>query len=176
MLCGGVFGCAMLSLAQTNERALFVNSAVTPTALAAIANNQPLIGGLPQQRSVPNAFAFRQRSAIGSPSAQPSPGSVPPVLLALTEPNGLTPLSGLPPETMNGLGLPPNQPGFQGGPLAGSVPNGAGAAAPAGTVPAVPEPATWLTMILGFFIVGFAMRRSRRPASIEHEGVASESN
>lgn len=30
---------------------------------------------------------------------------------------------------------------------------------------AVPEPATWLTMLFGFALIGFAIRRSRRPVS-----------
>ena len=32
---------------------------------------------------------------------------------------------------------------------------------------AVPEPATWAMMILGFLAVGFAMRRTRRPALMQ---------
>jgi hypothetical protein len=32
------------------------------------------------------------------------------------------------------------------------------------SVPAVPEPATWAMMLLGFGGIGFSMRRSRRPA------------
>lgn len=175
MFSAGVAACLTLSLAQANERALFINTAVTPTALAAITDNEPL-AGLPQQRTVPTAFVFRQRNAFGSPAAQPGTGPVPPILLALAEPNGLTPLSDLRSDTGNGPGLPPGQPGFQGSPLAGSAPNGAGAAAPVETVPAVPEPATWLTMILGFFIVGSAMRRGRRPASIQLESIADKTN
>lgn len=37
---------------------------------------------------------------------------------------------------------------------------------PGGPPPAIPEPATWATMILGFFSIGWALRRSRRRRQI----------
>jgi hypothetical protein len=33
------------------------------------------------------------------------------------------------------------------------------------TVPLVPEPATWAMMLIGFAVLGFAFRRSRRKVS-----------
>ncbi len=66
-------------------------------------------------------------------------------------------------------------------PLLGSIPGGSGGSGPVGfpaigstggvpggsvtppsAVPAVPEPATWLSMFVGFFFIGFAVRSQRR--------------
>jgi hypothetical protein len=57
-----------------------------------------------------------------------------------------------------GGGLPGGGGGLPGG--GGGTPGGGGTTP--GVVGAVPEPATWLTMILGFAIVGGIMRRARQ--------------
>jgi len=44
---------------------------------------------------------------------------------------------------------------------------GTGSFGGAATFTAVPEPATWAMMLLGFGVVGFAMRRRRRPALMQ---------
>jgi len=49
-------------------------------------------------------------------------------------------------------------------PLAIVAPNSGGFTSIQGTVQAVPEPATWGLMLLGFAGIGFAMRRRRHPA------------
>ena len=83
-------------------------------------------------------------SSVGNGSPGPISGFVP---SAPTGGSGGSPGSG-----GNGGGLSPNGPGGSGG----------GGLAPPGAVGAVPEPATWLTMIIGFGVIGGVMRRARR--------------
>lgn len=179
MLASGVLVSLSLVFGESNERAIFaVTPASAPAALAAIVDNDRFSEGAPQQRTVPPAVFFaRQRNAGGSPGlASTSTPPIPPLVLALADPGGLTPLSDLPPATTDGLSVPGTQPrGFQGGPLAGSSPAGAGAAALPDTVPAVPEPGTWIMMIVGFFAVGSALRRRRRQ-SVQFELVARKAD
>ncbi|SEN61252.1 PEP-CTERM protein-sorting domain-containing protein [Sphingomonas gellani] len=80
-------------------------------------------------------------------------------------PGGISPGGG-----GGGGGPGPNTPGggggtTPGGPGGGGVTPGGpggGGLTPPGSVGAVPEPATWLTMILGFGVIGAVMRRARR--------------
>jgi len=170
MLGSGVLVSLLLALGESNERALFAATpASSPTALAAIVDNGPFAeGSLQRQTVTPAAFFARQRNAQGLPGFAPSQSSVPPVVLALAEPGELNPLAELPPGALDGIGFPGTQSrGFQGGPLAGSSPAGAGAAAPVATVPPVPEPATWIMMIVGFFVVGSSLRMRRRSPSVQ---------
>lgn len=172
MLASGVFVSLVLAFGESNERALFI---ITPSsaALAAIVENEQFAAGSPEQRRItPAAFFARERTAGSLPGLGQSAPELPPLVLALADPGGLNPLSDLPPGTTDGLGFPGTQPrGFQGGSLAGSSPPGAGAAAPPDTVPAVPEPGTWLMMIVGFFAVGTSLRMRRR-RSVQLELVA----
>lgn len=178
MLASGVLVSLALVFGEANERALFsLTPASAPAALAAIVDNGQFSEGSPQRLTVPpSVFFARQRTAGRSPGSVPDTSPIPPLVLALTEPGGLTPLSDLPPGTADGLGVLGTQPrGFQGGPLAGSSPAGAGAAALADTVPAVPEPATWIMMIVGFLVVGSSLRMRRR-RSVQFERVARQAD
>lgn len=71
--------------------------------------------------------------------------------------DNLTPLPDIPGVPVIGL-EPVGNPGGGGGPVGGG---GGGENPPPGTVPSVPEPATWATFILGFFLIGTAIRRRR---------------
>jgi hypothetical protein len=93
-------------------------------------------------------------AAIPAPvAAAPAVAAAAPVLAIPAAPaavaGGVSPLLG-------GLALVPLVPAvFNGG-------NGGGGVTTLEIAPAVPEPATWLMMISGFGILGFAMRRRRR--------------
>lgn len=176
MLASGVLVSSMLAFGESNERALFAATpASVSAALAAVVDSDQFSVGSP--RITPAAFFARRRTAGSSPDLAQSTSPIPPLVLALTDPGGLDPLTDLPPGAADGLGLPGTQPrGFQGRPLAGSSPAGAGAAAPPDTIPAVPEPGTWIMMIVGFFVVGSSFRIGRRYQSVQLERVARKAD
>ncbi len=62
-----------------------------------------------------------------------------------------------------GSGFVPFSPPGSGGPVIPVVPPPDGG----GVIPGVPEPATWTVMVVGFGMVGAAVRRSNRSTSLE---------
>ena len=103
-----------------------------------------------------------------------SPASVPPVAEA---PPSLSPVDVTPPSIGTILVPPPGElpPGS---PPGGSPPGGSPpGSTPPGTPPqvivpvpsAVPEPGTWATMLIGFALVGWRMRRQAAPATRPEE-------
>lgn len=175
MLASGVGVVMVLAFGQSSERALFPLGQVSaPTSFAAIA--EPVQPEMDVPRPHRAAFIARPRSARALPGlGQNTPP--PPIVLALSEPDALFPISDMPPESIPGLGDSANPPiSFQRGPLAGSSPPRFGAGAPQDTVPGVPEPGTWLTMIVGFFVVGSSLRIGRRIKSVEFKPVPSEAD
>ena len=167
MLAGGIAAAIVLAFGQSNERALFALEPVSaPTAFAAI--TEPVAAKSRFLRQQPPAgFIARPRSSGVLPGMGMRP-QVPPLLLALTEPERLAPMTDF---SLDALGEPVNpvsQPrGFEGGPLAGSSPVTFGPGAPLDPVPGVPEPATWLMMIVGFFVIGTTLRIGRRFKSVQ---------
>jgi hypothetical protein len=167
MLAGGVATAIVLAFGQSNERALFaLEPASAPTAFAAITEPVAAKSRFLRQRP-PAAFIARSRSAGVLPGIGIRP-QVPPLVLALTEPERLAPITDFPLDTLVEPGNPVSQPkGFEGGPLAGSSPVTFGPAAPSDPVPGVPEPASWLMMIVGFFVIGTTLRIGRRFKSVQ---------
>ncbi|MCW3796566.1 PEPxxWA-CTERM sorting domain-containing protein [Sphingomonas sp. BN140010] len=90
-------------------------------------------------------------AAVPAPIPAPAVAAAAPVLAIPVAPaaaSGVSPLLGL-------AAIPLIPAVFNGG-------NGGGGVTTLEIAPAVPEPATWLMMISGFGILGFAMRRRRR--------------
>ncbi len=124
----------------------------------------------------PSAFAARVPGApSASVPASPTTSGFQPLGLANNSPLGTG-------NTPSGIGGVPGGGGAPsgGGPTApgGSTGGGGGGAPPPNPTGAVPEPATWLTMILGFGVVGAIMRQAQRrryaaarpPVSLLSEG------
>ncbi len=180
MLACGVGAPILLGLTQSNERAMFAsNSAAAPAAFAAVADvDEPVIPSRKNRKLPANAFLARlQRpGALVPPPAGP-PGAPGNRVLALGEPAELGQLPDLPIDPFDDTAVP----GSLANPLAPGVtqpgvsPVGF-ALAPTDPVPAVPEPATWATMILGFFLVGSALRMRRRTRSVEFEPVSGKAD
>jgi hypothetical protein len=182
----GVLGGLLFAttLPVVNQRALFsplgdvpLLGDLTPVAYAATFGSYP----------GPFAGSFRPGNEPGRVGEIPAtafglriPGEPAPV--TPRGPNGSVP--GLPGPIVPGSPLPSSSPfnsgqtGFPGGvgspggafgsngPGGGGVPGSPGGGTGVGSTPgatgAVPEPSTWLTMILGFAVIGTIMRRSRR--------------
>lgn len=94
------------------------------------------------------------------PAAPPASGLLPDAALPGAPAEGALPGGGDPGGSFAPFGLPFGPPG---GPGDSFVPGGPGGPPfvppPTGPVSAVPEPGTWAVLILGFFAVGWAMRR-----------------
>ncbi len=121
------------------------------------AGNTPLT---PSERVLP---VIRTRPAIG-----PVAGFIPPV--------GLSPGGSVPGAGGGQTGLGNGGGGFgEFLPGGGGVPPGGGGGGGGGIIPVspIPEPATWLTMIAGFFALG-GMIRSRRTARRHHRAGQAE--
>ena len=132
--------------------------ALTQTKLAYAAPRAPVERVLGQERTRPagavpagapdtplvTALPVIPSDAFGDPGAPPS---------AFVTAPGLTPVGGVPV-----TGLTPGSPGGGGGGGGGGDPGDGGTTPP---VTAVPEPATWLMTILGFFAIGTGLRRRR---------------
>lgn len=170
----------LVAVAPRNERALFLRDGRQPAAKAFLAVVPPLDPVRAQvERRLFDAISWRSgRAASGRPNAQgqqfgPTNQSLPPEALPGLLSSGTGPGAGpasqggtsisapataltlaggdQPPGATGGIGAGPGAPGLP-NPIAGGV-----------TVPvvvaAVPEPSTWATMLLGFFVIGVAARR-----------------
>jgi hypothetical protein len=185
MLAGGLALVLLFGAPLRNERALFFNAGAGPTAFAAVVPQQTALVAV-----VPNVAGARRTSpsllAPGPGTPEPSfanPGI--PSAPELGQGTEQLPLSIADPLVG---GQPPNlaQP-VDSSASSGGLPQSPQNASPVGTVPTtttggtttsggsssggsnpgvgpVPEPATWALLILGFFTVGFALRRRRAPA------------
>lgn len=199
MLLGGLL--FVTTVPVVNQRALFsplgdvpILGDLSPVAYAATfgmplrpgspggAGGPPVVGG---GEAPPGAYGARTpgEPGFGGPSAGGTSSGTPPGIIGnpptLLSPQG-TPTGG------NGVpGGGGGTPGGGGGTPGGGTPGGGGGlpgggggtpgggGTSPGVVGAVPEPATWLTMILGFAIVGGIMRRARRQEVIRrHAGRA----
>ncbi|HEX8445321.1 MAG TPA: PEPxxWA-CTERM sorting domain-containing protein [Sphingomonas sp.] len=182
-LAAGIF---ISTLPVTNERALFspfadtpLLGAFSPTAYAMFTGYGPAggngpLGGLGGPRGVPGrpgaalpppaAFAARvpPAAAFAAPPAAPPPVA-----------NFARPFDGPPPAPVDAFPGPGFGPGdalsTPGGPGPISVVPGNSGPAPA---PAVPEPASWAMLLVGFAMTGAFLRRARhalgrRPADPE---------
>jgi hypothetical protein len=132
----------------------------------------PLLSTKPPHERVLSEVRDRDPDLGIAPGIEPVFGLAPDGLA----PGGGAPPGGDPPTGDPGGGLPGDGgfPGSDGAPSSapffnpgqpGFLPFSSGPAAPSGPGPgigAVPEPATWAMLILGFFAVGAAMRRRAR--------------
>lgn len=205
MIVGAMMVALLGSLAPRYERALFVTGGrVQPTAFAAIAPPPVAFNGLFADAAGPYAPLRAARGGVprGVERTGAVPDGLDPAAPANYVPGDASPVGGDAPLTQLAA-LDPSRSGIVGGPLAGSGPLsfGPGAAAsgapgnpatpdspttPGGgtggntTVPVepvgpVPEPSTWITMLIGFFGLGALLRRSRR-RSVQLEPIAGESD
>ncbi len=106
------------------------------------------------------AMAYELGDVAGpSPAPNALPESAP----------GIASLESLPPPAwfnpVSGGGVPPIIVGGGGGGGGGSDGGGGGGGGTPGVGPAVPEPATWASLLIGFFAIGFGLRGGaiRRP-------------
>ena len=113
-------------------------------------------GGGPQERVL---STVRDRDPTGDPAAPPEPGLLPDAgLPGAPAGDGALPSGAVADDQFGPFGAPFSA--FNAPP--GEINPGRALIAPPPTDPvtsAVPEPATWAVMILGFFAVGWAMRR-----------------
>jgi hypothetical protein len=183
----GISGAALLlSLAPRNERALFITPGDIKAFSAAVPDDGP--GFFPINYLVgptPSAFASPRssRPALGPAAAAPAgviapepgffgtggPDDSPTAISSNSLPADSSGGSGFP-FTPPGIGAPPSSPaasvGQPGTTTGGSTGGGAtsggttsGGSTSGGIVPAVPEPATWSMLIVGFLFAGAALRR-----------------
>lgn len=147
-------------------------TAGAPAQTVANAATQPSARALPKTRvrvAPPVAAAAGVPAAAGSPAI----GGTPPATTLASIPPGSAGSGG-------GLGLPPGGGGFipaPGGGGGGTPDPGTGTPPPVGgeappvAAPAVPEPQTWLMMIIGFGLLGSVLRRRRTStAYVSNEG------
>ncbi len=197
MIVGGIMLALLVSLAPRSERALFATGGrAAPKAFAAIAP-PPAFNGIfdTSTRTLPRPYSLNTRRGQGRGRA--APGNFTPIDTAGVAPGSLSAgqapvqIASLEPSTFAPSGLGPAGRSATGAPLAGAGPAtfgpGATAAGPAapgnpttpgdgGTttpvtpVGAVPEPATWAMMVLGFFGMGALLRRRNRSVSSVRPG------
>lgn len=176
-------GLFVSTIPVNNQRALFsplgdipILGELTPTAYAVTLGGVPSGGapgvGRPGGAGPPVAYAARVpglpsggvprggQPFSGTPFAGPPGGAtnIPPTSSIGNENPG--PNGGFVPSVP--AGIPGGGGGGGPGPSAPGTGNGGGGLPSPGVVGAVPEPATWLTMIIGFGVIGGIMRRSRR--------------
>jgi hypothetical protein len=190
LLLGGLL--FVTTVPVVNQRALFsplgdvpILGDLSPVAYAATFGTPPRPGGAvgpPVARSgeaPPGAYGARTpgEPGLGGPPAGGTSLGPPPSIVGnpplLSSPPG-TPTggNGVPGGSTPGSGTPSGGGGLPGG--GGGTPGGGGTAP--GVVGAVPEPGTWLTMILGFAIVGSIMRRARRQEATRRQADAGRIN
>jgi hypothetical protein len=173
LLGSGVLIVLLAGLLPSTERALFFdNGRSLPKVFAVIpsaADDAPAFFDFGQPRR--SAFLARLARPVRAPGGGIASPEAPNVI-APTSPEDLVPLGTAP---LGGFGGPSDLArNFQNSPLAGSSPPQFG---PAGTpdvpgditpdpVGAVPEPGTWLSMIIGFFVVGSWLRSQRKRVSV----------
>jgi hypothetical protein len=152
---------AMLDARSPGERAKGALTATKVKKVAALAPHERALGKIIRPAPTPPA-EFVQAITPPAPK-EVIPVAAPPVALGdVIPPVAAPPLGGgggtgifiTPPPGGGTPGSPgsPGSPGTPGTPETPSVPS---------VPPAVPEPATWLMMLLGFGFVGSAMRRAK---------------
>ncbi len=109
----------------------------------------------------PVAGAATPSEPAAPPGALPSPLTP----AAAGAPSGGFPFA--PPSLAPATASPAGQPTAPGPPTAADVP-------PIGTIPAVPEPATWLMMLIGFLVAGVATRRGMRARANARVGASAQ--
>lgn len=194
MIVGGVVLALVISLAPRSERALFVTGNRTaPKAFAAIAPPAAFNGVFDETaRAIPRAYRLNTRRGPGRGGVTPGnftpadtaaapPGELSaafgqdPVQVARLDPTAFgpagrsatsAPLAGAGPATF-GPGATATGPAGPGNP---ATPGDGGTTTPVVPVGAVPEPATWAMMVLGFFGMGTLLRRRHRPVSSGRPG------
>jgi hypothetical protein len=197
LLGAGLAALLVLGIFPTTERALFLETGrLAPKVFAVLPKpTAELASFLDFTRQPRSAFLTRLRRPLGAPAGVGDVGPAgTPDVAPLTSPEGLVPLGATPLGNLASAGEPARN--FQNSPLAGaslpqfspagaadSVSNPVGPVNPVdpvtpvipgdpGPVGAVPEPATWLTMIMGFFVMGAALRSRRGRASIKLQTVS----
>jgi hypothetical protein len=188
MIALGLSGVALvLSLAPRNERALFITpgdikafSAVVPTDVPGFFPINFMVNRTPSAFASPRSF----RPAVGPAAAAP-PGVIAPdpAFSGIGGPDdGPATISSnsLPADSAGGSAFPFTPPGISAPPTSPSVPiqtstttggtttggtttggtttGGTTTSTSGGIVPAVPEPATWSMLIIGFLFAGAALR------------------
>ncbi|WP_114227943.1 MULTISPECIES: PEPxxWA-CTERM sorting domain-containing protein [Sphingomonas] len=147
---------ALLDARSPGERAKGALTATKTKKLAAnaVRPHERALGKIVNPAAPNTDFA----EALAPPAAaEVAPPLAPPPTLAEVLPK----VTGVPGNSAPGGSVLVGAPGGGGG---GGTPGTPGTpSAPPTDVPAVPEPATWLTMLLGFGVIGSAQRR-RRPA------------
>lgn len=114
---------------------------------------------LARQRVAPKMLAMSVPKTDVPPIAQLAETPLAPAVVDLEKPVAVAELSA-PPPTLGGIIIPgPNSPPGQTPP--GGFP-GPQPKQPVTVPSAVPEPGTWATMLLGFGLIGWRVRRSRR--------------
>lgn len=133
--------------AQTNKRvAMSAPAAVArPAAAPARPISRVLSAAVPAPVTATPSLAAAPVPLVAAPAAAPAALAAAPLLAAAPVGAGLSPLAG--------LGLLPVIPAVIGGGGGGSP------VAVTPPAPAVPEPGTWLMMIVGFGMLGMALRR-----------------
>lgn len=172
---GGANGSAVLQSVLTDPLSVFAGRSPGERGVGILAQTKmPLTPGPPSpvefRELVPSAGFLPDVTGTLPPSAfgpQPGTGFGPALFTSLFDdagPTGLGPSGGLPPlpfmpgDDLEGANLAPpgGSPGVPPGPGLPNLPPELPA------VPSVPEPGMWLTMLVGFFSVGWAMRSLRR--------------
>ncbi|WP_162987149.1 PEPxxWA-CTERM sorting domain-containing protein [Sphingomonas paeninsulae] len=185
MIALGLSGVALvLSLAPRNERALFITPGDIKAFSAAVPTDVP--GFFPINFIVdrtPSAFASpRSSNPAFGPAAAAPPGVIAPdpAFAGIGAPDNAPAAissNSLPADSSGGSGFPFSPPGIN--PLAtgpsapigqtssttggtttgGTTTGGTNTSTSGGIVPAVPEPATWSMLIVGFLFAGATLRR-----------------
>jgi hypothetical protein len=158
-----------------NERALFSSSQISldaPRAFTAVIPPEEITADVPDApRILKSPLALRRVAELARPKAAlkaffpeaPAPKIIPaapnvvdsPVPF-VPDPVGPAPAADAPIELVSNDAAPAIL--------------GAEEAVPAKTLPGVPEPSTWIMLLMGFFAVGVAMRR--RPATLPKAAVS----
>jgi len=119
--------------------------------------------------AAPPALAYEQGNVVGpTPYGPVGPAALPDDTGPFTAEEPLPPAAGFYP--VPGGGATPILVGGGGGGGTGGGGSGGGSSGGGGTTPgvggAVPEPATWLSLLIGFFAIGFGLRggMTTRPA------------
>lgn len=159
---------AMLALVATNQRSIFTpwdpgaNPLLTPSAFFAgpgrpLGGNRFVGNGIPRLPGLPGAPSS---ATPGGPPAGFAPtieGDLPDVPIATLSDGdiplapGQSPFAGLPTGSDGSRGTSP--------PLATLT--------PVPPIGAVPEPTTWIMLVMGFMLLGLALRRARRTAATD---------